>query len=87
MVADPKHELHALIDQLSDNDAAETLAFARQLLDVHRAQARPPAGRAVGGWGGRRSERCPRAPAGRADAPSGAGDCQHRRLAGDTLRD
>ena len=44
MVADPKHDLHALIDQLSDDDAAETLAFARQLLDVHRAQVRPPAG-------------------------------------------
>ena len=44
MVADPKHELHALIDQLSDDDAAETLAFARQLLEVHRPQTRPPAG-------------------------------------------
>jgi hypothetical protein len=44
MVADPKHELHALIDQLSDDDAAETLAFARQLLDVHQARARPPVG-------------------------------------------
>ena len=43
MVADPKHELRTLIDQLSDADAAETLAFARQLLDVHRARARPPA--------------------------------------------
>jgi hypothetical protein len=47
MATDPKHELHALIDQLSDDDAAETLAFARQLLDVHRAQARPPAGVSV----------------------------------------
>jgi hypothetical protein len=44
MVADPKHELRTLIDQLSDADAAETLAFARQLLEVHRAQPRPPAG-------------------------------------------
>ena len=44
MVADPKHELRTLIDQLSDDEAAKTLAFARQLLDVHRAQARPPAG-------------------------------------------
>jgi hypothetical protein len=44
MVADPKHELRTLIDQLSDDDAAKTLAFARQLLDVHRAQACPPAG-------------------------------------------
>ena len=73
MVADPKHELRALIDQLSDDDAAKTLAFARQLLDVHRAQARPPAD-------------VP-APTGRADAPSGAGDCPHRRPAGGALRD
>ena len=42
MVADPRHELRTLIDQLSDADAAETLAFARQLLDVHPARARPP---------------------------------------------
>ena len=32
MVADPKQELHALIDQLSDDAAAETLAYARRLL-------------------------------------------------------
>lgn len=32
MVANPKQALYALIDQLSDNEAAETLAYARQLL-------------------------------------------------------
>jgi hypothetical protein len=33
-----------LIDQLRDDDAAKTLAFARQVLDVHRALACPPTG-------------------------------------------
>lgn len=48
MVADPKRELHALIDQLSDDDAAETLAYARRLLgrtypSPTRPQTDPPA--------------------------------------------
>src|SRR5579883_3219718 len=39
MVANPKQELHALIEQLSDDAAAETLAFARQLRDGTRSAA------------------------------------------------
>jgi hypothetical protein len=42
MVADPKWELHALIDQLGDDAAAETLAYARQLLGrTYPSPARP----------------------------------------------
>jgi hypothetical protein len=42
MVADPKRELHALIDQLSDDDAAKTLAYVRQLLGgTYPSPARP----------------------------------------------
>jgi hypothetical protein len=42
MVAASKQELHALIDQLSDDDAAETLAYVRQLLgDRCPSPARP----------------------------------------------
>jgi hypothetical protein len=41
MVADPKRELHALLDQLSDDAAAETLAYARRLL----GRAYPPPAR------------------------------------------
>lgn len=52
MVADPKHELHHVIDQLTDNDAAEMLAFARRLLGAHGTQVHhhagiPPRPRAV----------------------------------------
>ena len=48
MVADPKRELHALMDQPSDDDAAETLAYARRLLgrtypSPTRPQTDPPA--------------------------------------------
>lgn len=44
MVANPKQALHTLIDQLSDNDAAETLAYARQFLgNTHPPAARPQA--------------------------------------------
>ena len=39
MVANPKQELHALIEHLSDDAAAETLAFARQLRDETRSAA------------------------------------------------
>lgn len=42
MATDHKHELHALIDQLGDDAAAETLAFARQLLSVDPPQPRAP---------------------------------------------
>lgn len=42
MVANPKQALHTLIDQLSDHDAAETLAYARQLRgSTHPSAARP----------------------------------------------
>lgn len=42
MVANPKQALHTLIDQLSDHDAAETLAYARQLLGrTHSSVSRP----------------------------------------------
>lgn len=44
MAADPKYELHRLIDQLGDDAAAETLMFARQLLGVQRRQPRAQAG-------------------------------------------
>lgn len=43
MVVGPKRDLHTLIDHLSNDDAAETLAFARRLRDVHEEQTRSPA--------------------------------------------
>ncbi len=39
MVADPKRELHALIDHLDADDTANTLAYARSLISVHSASA------------------------------------------------
>jgi len=35
MVADPKRELHALIDHLDADDTANTLAYARSLIGIH----------------------------------------------------
>jgi len=39
MVADPKRELHALIDHLDADDTANTLAYARSLISIHSASA------------------------------------------------
>lgn len=44
MVANPKQELHTLINQLSDDDAAATLAYARRLRGVHSSLAQPQSG-------------------------------------------
>jgi hypothetical protein len=36
MAVDPKSELRALIDHLDGDDAAETLTYARRLLQAHQ---------------------------------------------------
>ncbi len=42
MAANPKQELHNVVDQLSDTAAADTLAYARSLLHRAPSAARQP---------------------------------------------
>jgi hypothetical protein len=44
LLADPRRELRALIDRLSDDDAAETLTYARHLLESMPLQSQVPKG-------------------------------------------